>query len=162
MNIFEIKEGHDPSSYFAFFGRYDPVTKVSEEFCIEEDHVWEYLVPVINKYIKGRFDYGEERPFIHKEVYSICNDIENICDIIRKDFNDTRFDKIKNGISIFSFTTDEEQAKYDFMNMSKKDTFNFIENNKDRIIDFYNRFIKRVKRLSDNNLPNGKIIICSP
>jgi hypothetical protein len=162
MEIFEIKEGHDPSSYFWFLGRYDKKTKKYEEFSIEEEYVWEYLMPFIKKIKKKSFNYLETKYFTKEMVYNLCDDILNTCNTIMLNFNDPLLDNLKKRISIIYLANDEERENYDIMNMSNEDENKFIENNRERIVDFYNRFIERIKKLVNNMDENKRIKICSP
>jgi hypothetical protein len=161
MSVFEIQEGHNPSSYFAFFGKRDETTKTIEEFCILEDPVWDYLIPILNRYVNYPFDYGDSKYFTNEKINNICKDIEDVCDLLIKDFNDPKLEEIRKNMSIYFFATDEERDKYNLWNISKEEQLKFIEKNKDRIIDFYHRFVKRIKILSENNLPK-KVVICPP
>jgi hypothetical protein len=161
MNVFEIKEGHDPSSYFVFLGKRDNTTNIVEEFCIEETVVWKYLIHVLNKYVNYPFDYGDSKFLKSEKINNICNDIEELCDLLINDFNNPKLDEIKKNMSIIYFATDEERAELDIYKMSKEEKLKFFENNKDRLIDFYQRFVKRIKILSENSLPK-KVVICPP
>lgn len=152
--IFEIKEGcYFGSSYFYFcdtsIDEYLGITdaKAHNGFSIEEEYVWDYLIPFINKYSDQNFGYGDEKCFTKEIVYKICGDIRDVYNVIKINFNDPSLDKLKKGFSIFFFASDEEFREYDLENKSDDEINLFIENERDRILDFYDRFIERITLL---------------
>jgi hypothetical protein len=160
--LFEIKEGKDHSSYFWFMGRDDEITKNCDMFCIEEEYVRKYLMPFITNIIKEPFDYLESKCFTKEMVYNLCNNIQNISNVIKSDFNDPVLDELKKRFSIFYFASDDELKENELINKTKEERMKYIENNKDRIIDFYKCFIERIKKLVDNMDDNKGIYIASP
>ncbi|MDR0320762.1 MAG: hypothetical protein LBI28_04595 [Treponema sp.] len=162
IELFEIKEGYDYGSTFWFLGRYDEKSKVHDMFCIEEEYVRDYLLPFIDKITKESFDYLDSKYFSKEMVYNLCNDIQNISNVIQSNFNDPILDELKENFSIFYIASDDEQKENDFMNMTKGEIMKFIEKNKERIIDFYKCFLERIKKLVDNMDDNKGIYISSP
>jgi hypothetical protein len=162
MELFEIKEGYDYGSTFLFLSRNDEKSKERDVFCIEEEYVREYLMPFIKNIIREPFDYLESKCFTKEMVYNLCNDIQKISNVIQSDFNDLVLDDLKKGFSIFYIATDDELEENDLRNRTKEERMKFIENKKERIIDFYKRFIERIKKLVDNMDENKGIYIASP
>ena len=161
--LFEIKEGHDYSSYFWFYGYYDQETNIYEEFSIEEEYFHSYIMPFLEKHIKIPFGYLQERYVSRNMINKMCNEIESICNLLNTNFNDKKLDIIKNNMSIFYIATKKELTEIDVWNMKGDEQMKFIETKVYRIIDFYERFIKRIKLLSNNNgIKDGLIKIGSP
>ena len=183
-----IKEGHDSSSYFWIV----PVivkneeelllrqeTFLDDEISIEEDYVFSYLAPFLKRHFdenhwcniaRDRVQYGEtvrygfewhdDNFYYYDRLELMLCEIELVARLLEIDYDNPILDKYKENYSIYFLLSNEERAKLNARGGGnhKKE----IEKRKDRIIDFYRRFVSRVRKMMENYPETNMIDICGP
>ena len=178
----DIIEGHDPSSYFWFRPvhvnatakiLWDEVVEYEEEFSIEEGDVECFLQYFFRKhfdknliYNKNRYEPGEGfienfewyltyNFFTYQDLQEIIEDIKHSANLLETDYNNSELDELKKNFSIFYMCAPDSED-YRLGNS------NAIESHIDVVIDFYERFTKRLKQMIENNPQTFLISIMGP
>ncbi len=173
----QIKEGHDYSSYFWFRPvkvklaekvTEDNVTELDEEFSIEEGDVECFLAHFFYKhfdnelvYNKRRYEYGlgfiegfewylTYNFFTYEGIRALAEDINNVAELLKKDFDNPILADVKKSFSIFYMCPSDDK---DYIEGNSAN----IRSHIDVVTDFYNHFTKRILQMLDNN-PNTDII----
>lgn len=180
----EIKEGHDTSSYFWFRPAivnnlekitYEDVELLGEEISIEEGYIECFLAYFLYKYFdeelfinKHRYEYGVEDGYIQRFewylthnfytyecMYKMLKDIEETTELLEKDYNNEKLTKLKERFSIFYLC---ESNHLDYIARDNRS----IEKHKGVIINFYTRFVERMRKMMENNPETNVISIMGP
>lgn len=190
--IIEIKEGHDPSSYFWIMPvKVRDMTKdandidnVDEyrklEISIEEENIRAFLFPLLLKYFDDELPENLQRYDNHVVTYTngiqttfewyltynyytmqsiqdMINEIKNIIELLKDDYNSTKLDYIKEDydwILYLDHRVNTKNLPYD-----KNERIKLTENYKDVIINFYNRFIKYMENMIKEGKEKGYTLI---
>lgn len=178
----EIKEGHDYSSYFWFRPvkiklaekiTDEDVTEFDEEFSIEEGDVECFLAYFFYKHFdnelpcnKRRYEYGigfisgfewylTHNFFTYEGVRALAEDINNAAELLKTDFDDPALADLKKSFSIFYMCPRDDK---DYIERNSAN----IKNHIDVVIDFYDRFTKRILQMLENNPDTDVISIMGP
>lgn len=178
----EIIEGHDSSSYFWIrpvtikLGekiRDDDVTELEEEISIEEDDVESFLAYFFRKHFDNELIYNKRRYddcegfidgfewfltynfFTYEDIRAMAEDINKTAELLKTDYDDPSLAGVKKSFSIFGMCSREDKGYGD--NSPEN-----IRNHIDAVIDFYNRFSKRILQMLDNNPRTDIISIMGP
>ncbi len=180
--IIEIEEGRSYSSYF-WFGSvkvpskdkiYDKdVVELPEVFSIEEGNVECFLYYFLLKYFdnelvynKNRYDdaNGYEEDFVHwltfnfytyNTLKAMIEDILYCVNLLKTDYHNEYLHPLKESFSIYYMCGKNDK---DYGNNSKE----AIQRNIDVVIDFYERFVKRLLQMMENNTDAELIYIMGP
>ena len=177
--IIEIKEGSDPSSYFDFtpviIEKTSKITEddtkyLEEKFVIEEGDIECFLFYFLKKYFDENLLYNRERydeceGYIHHfEFYltdnfynyetleKMCDEILEVARLLETDYNNVQLDGVKEFFSVF-YLCDREDPDYLNRNTSKE----AMQRHVGVAIDFYRRFVDRIRKMMKNN-PNTDLI----
>lgn len=117
---------------------------------------------------KHRFEYGFEDGYIrHFEWYLTHNfytyeclqkmleEIEQAAELLEKDYNNPMLTRVKERFSIYYMC---ESSHPDYIAGGDK----HIEKHKDVVIDFYKRFVARMRKMMENNPQTNVISIMGP
>lgn len=178
----EIKEGHDYSSYFWFrpvtikLGEKitdDDVTELDEEFSIEEGDVECFLAYFFYKHFDNELIYNKRRYenafgfidgfewyltynfFTYERIRVLAEDINKTAELLKTNFDDPSLADLKKSFSIFYMCPKDDK---DYIEGNSENIGNHI----DVVIDFYNRFTKRILQMLDNNPETDIISIMGP
>lgn len=178
----EIVEGHDPSSYFWFRPvivdkkdkiTWDNVKELDDEFSIEEGNIDCFLAYFLFKHFDSDLYYNQHRYecyegyiehfewylthnfYTYETLSKMLNDIESAADMLKKDYYNPMLAPIKERFSIFYMC---EQNHPDWINGNKM----AIEDHVDVVIDFYNRFVARVRKMMIDNPQTNLLSIMGP
>lgn len=180
----EIKEKHDPSSYF----RFQPViiekgSKITwedakcleEKFLIEQGYIECFLFYFLKKYFDENLLYNRERydeygGYIrHFEFYltdnfytyetldKMCDEILDVAQLLETDYDNAQLDSIKDFFSIY-YLCDEEDPDYQNCDSPKE----AIQRHVGAAIDFYRRFVDRLRKMMKNNPSTELISVVGP
>lgn len=180
----EIAEGHDPSSCFWFRPvlvekdskiMWEDITVLEEVFSIEEGIVECFLDYFIRKYFdemliynRERFESGEgyvrrfewyltHNFYTYASLEKMCEEILEIAELLDTDYDDVRLNCVKKNFSIF-YMCDEDDADYQNGDNFKE----AIKKHIDVVIDFYRRFVNRLRRMMKNNTTTELLSIMGP
>lgn len=175
----EVKEEHDPSSYFCFqpviIEKSNKITWkdtrcLEEKFLIEEGDIECFLFCFLKKYFDERLLYNRERydecgGYIHhfewyltdnfytyESLEKMCDEILDVARLLETDYDNTKLDSIKDYFSVY-YLCDKEDQDYQNCNSSKE----AIQRHVGVAIDFYRRFVERLRKMMKNN-PNTELI----
>ncbi|MCM1577748.1 MAG: hypothetical protein NC078_02965 [Ruminococcus sp.] len=178
----EIIEGHDYSSYFWFrpvtvkLGekiRDEDVTELDEEFSIEEGDVECFLAYFFCKHFDNDLVYNKRRFedgfgfidgfewyltynfFTYDRIRVLAEDINNTAELLRTDYDNPALADVKKSFSIFYMCPSDDK------DYTERNSAN-IRNHIDVVIDFYNRFTKRILQMLKNNPDTDMISIMGP
>lgn len=169
----QIEEGHNGGSYFWFrpvtFKNhytvgYDDVVELEEEFSIEEDDVWHFLSYFFFKYYDPELVYNKNRYdscikfewnlthnfFTYQALVEMGKEILEVAELLQNDYNNSKLNDIKERFSIYYMTSNDDP---DHENVSES----AIQKHVGVVINFYERFVKRISEMMKNN-PNTNII----
>lgn len=178
-----IIEGHDPSSYFWFRPvkihnvekiMWTDVEELKEEFSIEEEDIYCFLSFFFFKYFDKEYIYNKNRYdgdfcnyiegfewnlthnfFSYETLEKMLCEIEMVTKLLKKDYMNEKLKPIKERFSIY-YMCDQESSEY------REETPENIEKHKDVVIDFYQRFVKRMRKMMINNSNTDIISIMGP
>ena len=180
----EIKEESDPSSYFYFHPviiekkskiTEDDVRYLDEKFLIEEGDIECFLFYFLKKYFDENLLYNRERydeceGYIHHfEFYltdnfytyetleKMCDEILDVARLLETDYNNAQLDSIKEFFSVF-YLCDREDPDYQNRNTSKE----AMQRHIGAVIDFYRRFVDRLRIMMKNNQDTDLISVMGP
>ncbi len=182
----EIREGADPSSYFLFSPVRDVYmggTSISDddvdlmacEFSIEEDYIGCFLRYFLEKhfdpeliYNKKRMEVVEEQDenifqwwlinnfYTYESIEEMCREILDVADALTHDFYDQELDEIKKYFSIYYMTYDWDEDR------EKGNTEEVLRKHRYPVIDFYLRFVYRIRRMMRDYQETKLIAISGP
>ncbi|TCL60578.1 hypothetical protein EDD76_102276 [Kineothrix alysoides] len=182
----EIIEGHDGSSYFWIKPvriettesiKWEDVREYDEEISIEEGDVECFLAYFFLKYYDSKLtynyrrnlEYGDEAEnnqfewylehnfYTYETMNKMLDDMKKTAILLRDHYDDTYLNEIKSKFSIF-YMVDVDSDEY----VEGKNTSKTIEMHRDVVIDFYNRFIARIKKMMENNPDCDLLSIMGP
>lgn len=173
----EIIEGHDPGSYFWIFPVKilrnhdiwrDEVEQLPDEISIEEDYVHDFLLDFFNKYFDDDLDINEERImffadeendghsyingldwnleynfYTYDTIRLMLEDIEKTAELLVADYENDALQQIKKHISNYYMA---EYGSGDYKIGKEKQPQDF-KNNAYIIVDFYTRFVDRMRKM---------------
>ncbi len=167
-----IVEGHDGGGYFWIMPvKHVPVTKEywqgikeyrKEEISIDDMDISEFLYYFLDKYYDDQYPYGDSRdPYCENRfqwnldynIYTydtmkvMLNDIEECCNLLKTDYDNPKLDDLKKHFSIYTF---EPDLLYERKKLGKKKEAEIIKNNIYIAIEFYERFVHRMRTMMDN------------
>ena len=184
----EIKEGTDPSSYFFF----NPVrhkgtdTSIVEDedfnysddvFCIEESDIECFLWYFFKKYFDPDLIYNKNRSevlqdgyenafewyltnnyFTYDKIEEMCRDILNTVDMLTHDYYNPELDGVKREFSLIFMTNDD-----DVDHVSKTENGDqLMRKHVYVVLDFYLRFVNRIRKMMDMSSESDMIAISGP
>ena len=182
----EIIEGHDSSSYFWIrpvkietegLIRWEDVIEYEEEISIEEGDVECFLAYFFYKYYDSKLTYNIRRDmgegiedennifewylehnfYTYESMCKMLDDMEKTVFLLEHCYDDAYLDEIKSKFSIF-YMADKDSRDY----IDKKDDAETIRKHIDVVIDFYIRFIERIKKMMKNNPDCSLLSIMGP
>ena len=184
----EIIEGKDPSSYFIFCAcriEYTNPTRITWEdmpsqgdvFSIEEGDVDCFLKYFLLKYFDNELPYNKYRVewksgddvgyvdgfewwvepnyFLYDTIEKMCKEIVHKMDLLKFDFHNQELDGLKKRFSIY-YMCDKNDA--DYKNGDNSD--DALLRHVDVVIDFYDRFVRRIRHLMRSN-KNAEVVSVS-
>lgn len=177
--MIEIVKGHDTSSYFwimpakvvDFNKPTNELKNVDEckicEISIEEDIIETYLYYFFKKYFdetllsnkyregcKGFERYLEHNFFTFESMKEIIEDIKCLVNQIENDYDSIDKEILQRFTGSWYYVVD-----YDCWKENDIIKANIVKDNKDIIIEFYNRFIKYIENMIDEGKKNGYDLI---
>lgn len=164
-----IVEGHGGGSYFWIM----PVKHVreawrgieeyrQEEISIEEDDVFEFLYYFLEKYYDDDYPYGDCREWEYREgfqwnleynIYTydimreMLNDIETCCDLLKSDYDNPKLDELKERFSAYTFKPDSWDVN---RQLTEKEEADIVKRNSYVAVEFYERFVRRMRAMMEN------------
>lgn len=165
----EIKEGHDPSSCFWFrpvkirnadIVRWEEVEELDDGFSIEEGDVDCFLAYFFCKYFDEELPYNENRYedggyaytgfewylthnfFTYETMNTMLNDISRTAELLESDYDSSALDEVKKKFSIFYLC---EQDSEDWLTGNQS----AVRRYRHLIVDFYRRFVARMRRMME-------------
>ena len=176
----EIKEGHDSGGYFWIRPvriehvskiTWDEVERLAEEISIEEGDVDCFLAYFFYKhfdnemyYNKHRFEMGYITEFqwyltfnffTYDAMRNMLADIENVIMLLENDSSNQLLIPVKESFSIIYMC---ESSHEDYINKNEE----AIDDHIDVVIDFYKRFVYRIRKMMDNNPQVDVLSIMGP
>ena len=179
----QIIEGHDPSSYFWFhpailqkkemIDLFD-VTLLEDEFSIEEEDVYCFLSYFLNKYFDEklisnweRYDYSSceyihcfewnltHNFYTYATMEHMMDEITEVSELLKKDYDNEILKPIKKQFSTYYMCSCEDPDH----GSSDPET---IKRHVEVVIDFYHRFVHRVRKMMENNKETDLMSIMGP
>ena len=182
QHYIEIKEEPDPSSYFYFTPAivkstfqitWDDNETLDDFFCIEEGDIDCFLAYFLFKYFdenliynKERFDgvyiegfawWIDENFFTYDQIENMCQEIEECAKLLAVDYENELLDGVKERFSIFYMCDQDEN---DYKNRDSSDEA--MKRHVDVVIDFYNRFVTRIRKMMKDTPETNLILITGP
>lgn len=176
----EINEKRMAGSDFVFFGVTDVKCQIPEyeytvakgAFYIEENYITDFLSNFLYKHFDGSMPINFNRPFLFEycdefiwnldENFYEIKQIENMIDEISlcADALSNNYDKaikldFASRFSIFNMTDNKEEWEYEPREEA-------IKRNIGTVIDFYRRFVERMKLLIVSDPHIKYIVVCGP
>ena len=156
-----IDEGHNGGSDFWIMPvRYtdkqscEPEELCEHEISIEEDYVYEFLHVFLEKYFDYDYDYGDLRSegsqygfqwnleynfYTYESMEKMLDEIEYYANLLKCDYDNPLLDELKSRFKYSSFGGDGF--------VSEKEEKRFVRENIGVAIDFYERFVRRMRRM---------------
>ncbi len=180
----ELKEGTDPSSYFFFYAMKhkggdtsriedDDFTYSKDVFCIEESDIQCFLWFFFKKYFDPELVFNKNRVeviedgypnhfewyltnnfFTYEVMEEMCKDILNTVDMLTHDYYNPELNGVKEEYSIL-FMTDRDDEDHQITSQDS-----VIKKHIYVVLDFYLRFVNRIRKMIDQN-PNADMIATS-
>lgn len=169
LNQIPIVEGHDSGGYFWIMpvkhteetkGYLNGVKEFrKEEISIDELDIGEFLYYFLIRYFDEEYPYKDIRGdgvgnsfewnleyniYTYETVNRMLADIEHCSKLLKTDYDNPELDELKKRFSYYTFDTDENKYKKKFSARKEKET---IRNNINLAVDFYDRFILRMKSM---------------
>lgn len=178
----EIKEGHDPSSYFWFKPvvvkdtervTYEATIELDDEFSIEEGDVDCFLAYFLFKYFdenlifnKNRYEsyyyfqggfewYLTHNYYTYSTLEDMLNEISDVANRLEANFDDPVLVEVKKKYSIFYLCPQDSE---DWI----KGNTDSIRKYKGLVVDFYRRFVIRLRKMMADNPSTNLISIMGP
>lgn len=163
-----IVEGHEGSSYFWIM----PVRHVEvsddnwygieecreQEISIEEDDVGEFLYFFLDKYFDHSYPYGKARDrycgsgfewnleyniYTYETIREMLDEIELCAGLLETDFDNPALTDLKNGFHPYTFDPDENRYQ---KKLTDEEEY-LIRDNIGIALDFYERFVRRMRKM---------------
>ncbi len=182
----ELKEGTDPSSYFFFNPvRYkgndtsliedDNFSYSDDVFCIEESDIECFLWHFFKKYFDSELIYNKNRVevlqdgyanafewyltnnyFTYETVEVMCRDILNTVDMLTHDYYNPELDEVKKEYCLLYMTNHDDED-----HMAKAPDA-VVKKHIYVVLDFYLRFVNRIRKMMDISPESNMIAISGP
>ena len=178
----EIKEGTDSSSYFFFNPvivsstyqiTWEDVESADDLFSIEEGYVECFLAYFLFKYFdedliynKERYDCGyidgfawwiDDNFFTYNQLEQMCVEIEECAKLLAIDYENEKLLEVKKRFSI-SYMCQQDNPDYQNFDNSDEAKKRHI----DVVINFYERFVARVRKMMMDNPQTNLVSITGP
>ena len=183
-----IEEGHDYGSCFWIMpvkqlsswneGNYGVEEFEEEEISIEEDDVLEFLGCFLGKYFDEEFkyisrasyyegvfgDHLEHNIYTYDTVRAMIAEIRSVAEMLRNDFDNPALTELKSCFCPFRFSRDKNtdkdiEAIHD-MNLQEKNEL--FRANIGMVIDFYERFCRRMEAMMEHAPQYDQISFMGP
>ena len=177
----KIKEGHDPSSYFWFRPvivkkkekiLWSDVQELDDEFSIEENDIYCFLSYFFLKYFdrnlyfnQHRFEYAgyiegfewnlTTNFYTYDCINKMLDDIESAAEMLKNDYSNELLAPVKEKFSLYNMC---EPSHSDWINRNQA----AIKDHVDVVIDFYGRFVHRLRKMMSDNPQTHLISIMGP
>lgn len=164
-----IVEGHDGSSYFWIM----PVRHVEvsddnwygieecreQEISIEEDDIGEFLYFFLEKYFDPDYPYGQVRDrycgsgfewnleyniYTYETIRKMLDEIELCARLLETDFDNPALTDFKKGFHSVTFDPDENRYQ---KRLTDEEEEHLIRDNIGIALDFYDRFVRRMRKM---------------
>lgn len=164
-----IVEGHDGSSYFWIM----PVRHVEvsddnwygieecreQEISIEEDDIGEFLYFFLEKYFDPDYPYGQVRDrycgsgfewnleyniYTYETIRKMLDEIELCARLLETDFDNPALTDFKKGFHSVTFDPDENRFQ---KRLTDEEEEHLIRDNIGIALDFYDRFVRRMRKM---------------
>ena len=180
----EIVEGHDCGGYFwimpvkhdqsgreSLFGMIEYRT---EEISIEELNVSSFLYHFLEKYYDKNYDYKGARDeytdnsfqwnleyniYTYDTVNAMLDEIERCAVLLKEDYYNPLLDELKKKFSVYDFVPDLLRTEKKF---SDTEADQIIRENINVAIDFYRRFVKRIRLMMEHSADYNLISFMGP
>lgn len=178
----EIIDGPEQSSYFYFVPvkvnstykiEWEDIEAEDDLFAIEEGYVECFLAYFLFKYFDEELIYNKERFdgvyldgfawwlddnfFTYDQIEKMCVEIEECAKLLDTDFYNEKLDKVKERMSIFYMCNAEDD---DYKNRDNSDEAK--KRNIKVVINFYHRFVERIRKMMRDNPDVNLISISGP
>lgn len=139
--LFSIEEGDIECFLFYFLEKYyDPNLKYNKNQDLDADE--------INTF----YPWLVENVFTYESFSKMCSEIMEVANLLETDFNNPKLDDVKKAFSILYVCSEDDP---DYKNVDKSEEA--MKRHIDVVIDFYKRFVEKIRKAIED-YPNYNLI----